>query len=276
MYRHRKYRCPEKQTDNIKDNFNEQKKSIVMDETCKIKLPTIKMSHMEQNEYLHHIDELHEKIKQIEEEKKQSEQSLLTYMKKQDQILEKLTNIQNNGIGTGIGTQNNITINQTVNVYLDQRSLNLYDKKKQLYGARSALDFLQQTMKNAKPNNKLNWITDPDILGQSASPLLRKGKGQYLVNVSSTQTKTCDLTQVNRITNDIMSNSVFKAINEAILPLTEQFEQQNDIEKSHCPDDFFSPVYETPFGNDIYHHLERYKTILPLEKNINSVSRVES
>ena len=259
MYRHRKHYCKKR----IMLSINESTQQIQDYPKTKLQPKTKEPESIQQ---------LQEKIKQIEEEKKQSDQSLLAYMKKQEQIIEKLSNMQ----AVGIGTQNNITINQTVNVYLDQHSLNLYDKKKQLHGARSALDFLQQTMKNAKPNNKLNWVNDPDILGQSASPILRKSKGQYLVNVSSTQTKTCDLTQVNKITNDIMSNSVFKAINEAILPLTEQFENQTDIEKSHCSDDFFSPVYETPFGNDIYHNLERYQTIIPLEKNINSVSRVES
>ena len=163
------------------------------------------------------------------EDKKQTDQVVINYIKKQEEkdrvVLDTLVKIQGNGV-------NNITIN----VYLDKYTLNLYDKKKQLYGARSALDFLNKTMKNAKPNNKLNWIGDPDILGQSASPLAYNGKGQYIVGVSPTQTKICDLIQVDKITNDIMANSVFKALNEVIVPATEDF---SEIKEDERPDNYF-------------------------------------
>ena len=138
------------------------------------------------------------------------------------------------------------------------------------------MDFLQNTMKNAKPNNKLNWLVDPDILGKSASPLVKSSNGQYIVSVSPTQTQTCDLTQVNKITNNIMANSVFKAINDVITPLSDQFENEDENDRSQGDDDYFGPAYETPFGDGIYHHLDHYKNVIPLEKNLNYVSRKTS
>jgi hypothetical protein len=265
MYRHRKNYCHKrgKCTDNLDITKDDSRTTMVVisDKTSD------QTSDKTSDKTSLRVIKLEEKIHKLEkrlEEKVQSDEK--------DQLLtEALTKIQQ------IGTQNNsVTINQTVNVYLDQNSLNLYDKKKQLYGARCAMDFLQNTMKNAKPNNKLNWLVDPDILGKSASPLVKSSNGQYIVSVSPTQTQTCDLTQVNKITNNIMANSVFKAINDVITPLSDQFENEDENERSQGDDDYFGPAYETPFGDGIYHHLDHYKNVIPLEKNLNYVSRKTS
>ena len=138
-------------------------------------------------------------------------------------------------------------VNVTVNVYFDQSFLNLYDKKKLIHGSLSALNYLHTTLKNAKPNTKLNWIRDPEIIGQSLSPLTRNTCGSYGVQISPTKILTCDSVQINKISNDIMSNSVIKVINDTLNQYINRFDQLDD----EPPDDYFGEVYNGPFGDNI-------------------------
>jgi len=167
---------------------------------------------------------------------------------------------------TGINTTNNIT-NNTINVtvYYSPQLINLYDTKKLLYGNTIAFDYLHKYLKESKPSNKLNWIRDPDIIGQSDIPIIRAENGDYLVNINPTTIEKCDVQRINSIGNDIISNSVLKAINELTNTLSENFNDNNE--------DYFSPLYAGPFGKGIYDDLNRFRKISLTDKHLKYVSR---
>lgn len=102
-------------------------------------------------------------------------------------------------------------------------------RKKMLHGSKSAFEYLHNTLKNATSNTELNWLQDPDILVNSACPLTIDSKGFYNVHTSPTEIKTCNITQLNNINNDVVTNSVLKAINEVIVPVLEPYDRMGTI-----------------------------------------------
>jgi hypothetical protein len=261
MYRHRKHICKERPSYIDEGKMQINSKLIDEVEMHPNKKPVENAPARVQETVVQSlkIDDLQEKITLLEKEAIEKGQLLMDNLKKQDQILAAISKITS--------TQNNFI----VNVYLNQNSLNIYDKKKELYGARSAFDYLQKLVRDSKPNTKLSWISDPDILGNSATPLARNNAGQFLVQTSSTETRTCDSSQVNNISNDIVTNSVLKAINETTQPLSDEFDNLDEDQK---PEDYFGPAYNSPFGDDIYHDLDHYRKIVPTLKHLKEIARL--
>ena len=209
------------------------------------------------------IQQLHEKIATLEQTAKNRDQLLIEQIAKLGDTIQTLSKSQ--------GHQTNITINN-VTVFLDQKSLDIYEKKKLIHGSKSALEYLHNTLKNATANTKLNWLQDPEILGDSACPLTIDSKGVYSVQTSPTEIKTCNVTQLNNINNDVITNSVLRAINEVVVPAQKSFDHM--VFERRVVDGHFDPIYESPFGHDIYDHLFKYKKIIPTEKHIKSISRL--
>ena len=118
----------------------------------------------------------------------------------------------------------------------------------------------------------MNWLQDPEILGNSACPLTIDSKGVYSVQTSPTEIKTCNITQINNINNNVITNSVLKAINELVVPVQESCD--NLIFERHIVDGQIDPIYESPFGCGIYHDLSKYTKIIPTEKHIKNISRL--
>jgi hypothetical protein len=98
--------------------------------------------------------------------------------------------------------------------------------------------------------------------------------GQFMVHISSNEIKTCDASQINQIGNEIVTNSILKAINETTRPLSDQFEQQDEQSKENGSDDYFEPAYNSPFGDAIYDDLDRYRKIVPTVKHLKDISRL--
>jgi hypothetical protein len=253
LYRHKTYRCKYKSSTN--DLSTDEKNTQHVEQT------------VSNDERTDQIAQLREEIKQMQNKHDEKECELLNYLKKKDeQLLDVISKLQPN-------TVNIQQVNNNVIVFLTPKSMCPYDKKKQLYGARNAFDQIHKTLREAKPSNKLAWINDPDILGQSASPLTIDTNGDYIVHISPVQTKKCDVNTINKLANDIVTNSVITAINDAILPKTTQFSELDSEERSNMSSDFFDPIYDTPYGKGIYHDLERYQKIIPTSKHLKEIAR---
>ena len=242
------------------------------------------------------IIELKRTLEQIKEEKQQTNQ-LIEFLAKQDEdrrkqdedrrkqeedrrkqeVLEHeqkmMEMIQNLAKTAGGCVQNNITINNNVTVFLSSESLNLYHIKKQLHGARSAFDYLNQLIRQVKPNSKLAWLSDPEIMRDSACPLTITEKGEFHVHTSPSDVKTCDIHQINVMVNAVISNSTLTGIVDLIAPVTEQFRRLSDAERDHMGDDYFEPLYSGPFGKDIYGQLIRFQNVVPTHKHVKEMAR---
>lgn len=129
MYRHRKHRCP---------NRPNSQQPVQL---TKIKLqPKI----IETDS----VQQLHEKFVESEQKAKDRDQQVIN---KDQMLIEKIAKLEDaiQTLSKSQGQQANIIINNNVTVFLDQRSLDIYEKKKLIHGSKSALEYLHNTIKNA-------------------------------------------------------------------------------------------------------------------------------
>ena len=134
-------------------------------------------------------------------------------------------------------------------------------------------------LKNANANNKFNWIKDPDIIDRSTEKYpfeLKQGTGKKFtigVRTKPDLTITDDGTQINKIGNDIVSNSVLKAIQEATeqVFIDEPYIEQNE---SKLETYFQTPIYEK-IGKNIYDDLSKYRKIIPKKSHLKEIAEPE-
>ena len=205
-----------------------------------------------------------EKHRQEEERLKQEEERL----KQEEDRRQLLEAIQN--LSKTQGTQTNITINNNVTVFFNS-NLDLYDKKKKAHGAQSAIEFLHQTLIEARPSNKFSWILDRDIIGTSQCPLSINENGEFVVHTSEKEAKVCSLSQINQLGNASMSTSIMHAVSDSIGIYTDRFSHATDEERDRT-EDFFQPLHSGPFGHDILGNLLKYREINPTQKHVVDIA----
>ena len=203
-----------------------------------------------------------EEERQRHEEEKQKQEEDRRQLLEAIQTLSKTQGTQNN--------TTNITINNNVTVFFNS-SLNIYDKKKKAHGAQSAIEFLHQTLVEARPSNKFSWILDRDIIGTSQSPLSINENGEFVVHMSEKEVKVCSLSQINQLGNSSMSTSVMHAVSDNIGIYTDRFSKATDEERDQT-EDFFEPLHSGPFGHDILGNLVKYRQINPTQKHVVDIA----
>ena len=274
MYTHRKYRC--KNRSQITEEHIEAQSTIANLSQPQSTPTTEAPNNVEQTELASQLRETQKQMtlmfqKQEEEKQKQEteKQRQEEERRKQEedrrQLLEAIQTLSKTQ-----GTQTNITINNNVTVFFNS-SLNLYDKKKKLHGAQSAIEFLHQTLIEAQPSNKFSWILDRDIIGTSQCPLSINENGEFVVHTSEKEAKVCSLSQINQLGNASMSTSVMNAISDSIGIYTDRFTHATDEERDRT-EDFFAPLHSGPFGHNILGNLLKYREINPTQKHVLDIA----
>ena len=294
MYRHKMHQChkrPKPESSQIKEQHDiiTTKPQIMI----KIKphlltpdIPTNNFVQHEPNKITEIVSQLRETQKQMtlilqkqEEERRRQEEERRRQEERREreeeekqkqeedrrQLLEIIQNLSKTQ-----GTQTNITINNNVTFFFNS-NLDLYDKKKKAHGAQAAIEFLHQTLVEARPSNKFSWILDRDIIGTSQSPLSINENGEFVVHTSEKEAKVCSLSQINQLGNASMSTSVMHAVSDSIGIYTERFSKTTDEERERT-EDFFAPLHSGPFGHDILGNLVKYREMNPTQKHVVDIA----
>jgi hypothetical protein len=101
-------------------------------------------------------------------------------------------------------------VNEPITVYFN-KYINLYNKKEALYGHEKASLYISNIFHNLSKYNKLDWINDPDIMGDH-NPITHIGKHQYEVYTSVGIMKKMTLEEIEIIGIDIMDMSMRRCL----------------------------------------------------------------
>ena len=223
------------------------------------------------------IEQMSNKIKELES-KSPINDNTSQQMKQIELISEEIKELKNNqltnaeikelknkpAINVNALIQNNLTV-----VCFNDKMLNIYQKKKDKYGEKIAYEYLFSKIKNANSSNKLDFLKDPDIIDPSKEihpvKLLTKSKKNANIEISVQVTPdekiTTDEIQFDKMTNNIVKNSVCCAVNDIINKLSND-EYRLD---QWCN----SPVHDKS-GKNIYHHSDKYENIQATQKHLIS------
>ena len=143
-------------------------------------------------------------------------------------------------------------------------------KKKALHGKQEAFGSTHRLVKNAKPNNKFIWLRDDEIINQQDPPI-EYIAGQFWVRLSPTETKMCDISRVNEIGTEIMTNSLLDAINDTLKSTTDNFDNMTETERD-LGESYLSPVYNALFGDHPYDHIDKIRKMQVNCKHLKEVT----
>jgi hypothetical protein len=115
---------------------------------------------------------------------------------------------------------------KNITVYFN-RNINLYNIKEALYGSEKAFDYMANICHNLSKYNKLDWINDPDIMGNE-NPITHIGKHQYEVYTSVGIMKKMTLEEIDTIGNFIIIDSFFRCMFIAMNCATNSFDPNLD------------------------------------------------
>ena len=163
MYKHKKHNCknnPEKFVEkNTKCQTNEnmsKKLEYIVDNRSSTSVNTMQASNSD--------DIINKLIITINNQQKQMDCFHGQIMELKEQIkklCDKSSTIQQTNI------QNlNMNIQQNI-VFLDEKFINLYDRKKELHGKEFAMNYIFNYIKTRNSNNKHDWLLDNEIIDRS-------------------------------------------------------------------------------------------------------------
>ena len=206
----------------------------------------------------------------LKEIHKETQQKFRENQQKLEEMQRKIDELEGKTI-----INNSNTLIQNI-ICFDHKTIDLYVKKREKLGSEQAFLWLSSLLKNANKDNKFNWVTDPDIIDKSIDKYpfeLKPSSGKKLaigVRVKPTEMITDDGTQINKIGNDIVSNSVITAIQEA----TDRVfidDLYVSLDENKLATYFQTPIYEK-IGKTIYDDLSKYKKIVPNKSHLKELA----
>ena len=175
--------------------------------------------------------------------------------------------------------QNNTLVQVKQIVCFDTKMIDIYNKKKELHGDNNALCYVYNLVNGKNPNNKHDWIRDHEIIDPSKNehPLKwisekKNGKLQIKVRVDPEKTIIDDGTHIDKIGNDIVTNSVLLAHNDFI----DKARKKSNFEyPDSLSDSIGNPYIYEKQGHSIFDLLFKFRKIKPSAKHLSCISNIE-